>query len=154
MRYFLKPFLLSLSAVVCLAPLPANSQSRAAEDSPKLQTQALRIGNAKLQVEVADTNQTRQRGLMHRRFMAEDHGMLFVFERAERRCFWMRNTYIPLSIAYLDEYARIIDILDMKPLDESSVCSTAPAQYALEVNQGWFERHQIKIGDRVQRIVH
>lgn len=152
MRY-IKPLFFSLSMVLASVLMPATSQAAATESAPQLPTQLLRLGNSTLEVEIAATNQSRQRGLMHRHVMAEEHGMLFVFEQAERLCFWMRNTYIPLSIAYLDKDATIIEIFDMQALDERSVCSTAPAQFALEVNQGWFERHHIQVGQRVQGIV-
>ena len=152
MRY-IKPLFFSLSLMLASVLMPATSQAATTESAPQLPTQLLRLGNSTLEVEIAATNQSRQRGLMHRHVMAEEHGMLFVFEQAERLCFWMRNTYIPLSIAYLDKDATIIEIFDMQALDERSVCSTAPAQFALEVNQGWFERHQIQVGQRVEGIV-
>ena len=152
MRY-IKPLFFSLSLMLASVLMPATSQAATTESAPQLPTQLLRLGNSTLEVEIAATNQSRQRGLMHRHVMAEERGMLFVFEQAERLCFWMRNTYIPLSIAYLDKDATIIEIFDMQALDERSVCSTAPAQFALEVNQGWFERHQIQVGQRVQGIV-
>ncbi|OFV50976.1 DUF192 domain-containing protein [Oligella sp. HMSC09E12] len=152
MRY-IKPLFFSLSLMLASVLMPATSQAATTESAPQLPTQLLRLGNSTLEVEIAATNQSRQRGLMHRHVMAEERGMLFVFEQAERLCFWMRNTYIPLSIAYLDKDATIIEIFDMQALDERSVCSTAPAQFALEVNQGWFERHQIQVGQRVEGIV-
>lgn len=152
MRY-IKPLFFSLSMVLASVLMPATSQAAATESAPQLPTQLLRLGNSTLEVEMAATNQSRQRGLMHRHVMEEERGMLFVFEQAERLCFWMRNTYIPLSIAYLDKDATIIEIFDMQALDERSVCSTAPAQFALEVNQGWFERHHIQVGQRVEGIV-
>ncbi|PMC18769.1 hypothetical protein CJ230_02670 [Oligella urethralis] len=152
MRY-IKPLFFSLSLMLASVLMPATSQAATTESAPQLPTQLLRLGNSTLEVEIAATNQSRQRGLMHRHVMAEERGMLFMFEQAERLCFWMRNTYIPLSIAYLDKDATIIEIFDMQALDERSVCSTAPAQFALEVNQGWFERHQIQVGQRVEGIV-
>ncbi|SUA65467.1 DUF192 domain-containing protein [Oligella urethralis] len=152
MRY-IKPLFFSLSLMLASVLMPATSQAATTESAPQLPTQLLRLGNSTLEVEIAATNQSRQRGLMHRHVMAEERGMLFVFEQAERLCFWMRNTYIPLSIAYLDKDATIIEIFDMQALDERSVCSTAPAQFALEVNQGWFERHHIQVGQRVEGIV-
>ena len=152
MRY-IKPLFFSLSLMLASVLMPATSQAATTESAPQLPTQLLRLGNSTLEVEIAATNQSRQRGLMHRHVMAEERGMLFVFEHAERLCFWMRNTYIPLSIAYLDKDATIIEIFDMQALDERSVCSTAPAQFALEVNQGWFERHHIQVGQRVEGIV-
>jgi uncharacterized membrane protein (UPF0127 family) len=100
-------------------------------------------------VEIADTDAERQRGLMERTALDEERGMLFVFEEEQELSFWMRNTLIPLSIAYIDSDGRIVDIQDMEPLDESGHPSAEPAQYALEVNQGFFEERGVEVGDRV-----
>ena len=97
--------------------------------------------------EVARTPDERARGLMYREELAEDAGMLFVFQDLEERAFWMQNTFIPLDIAYMDPSFRIIDIKPMEPEDESFVESSGPAQYALEVNRGWFDEHGVTIGD-------
>jgi uncharacterized membrane protein (UPF0127 family) len=109
----------------------------------------LSVGDTVLRVEIADTTESRANGLMHREELAGDHGMLFVFPESDYRAFWMRNTLIPLSIAYIDERLTILEIHDMQPLDESPVPSRYPAQYALEVNQGAFERLGIAPGDRI-----
>ncbi|MCC6354751.1 MAG: DUF192 domain-containing protein [Verrucomicrobiae bacterium] len=109
----------------------------------------LRCGDAVVLVEVADDPAERAQGLMMRREMAEDHGMLFVFDEAGRQSFWMHNTLIPLSIAYLGEGGEVLEIHDMFPLDRSAVASESGAvRYALEVNRGWFQRRGIKAGDR------
>ncbi|NLA89847.1 MAG: DUF192 domain-containing protein [Alcaligenaceae bacterium] len=151
MRYLLQ-LLISLSIVNFISPSTVEAQVIRQDQAQSLKQIPLRIGNASLIAEVADTYHSRQIGLMHRHFMPDNHGMLFVFANPQPLCFWMRNTHIPLSIAYLDEHAKVIDIFDMQPLDENSICSTKPAQFALEVNQGWFKRHQIKQGDAIQRI--
>ncbi|MEY4752097.1 MAG: hypothetical protein RIQ60_4311 [Pseudomonadota bacterium] len=106
-------------------------------------------GMMSLKVELADTPAARQIGLMHRSSMPTNDGMLFVFERAEMSCFWMRNTLIPLSIAFLADDGSIVNIADMKPLDETSHCPTKPVRLALEMNQGWFVRHGLKAGDKL-----
>ncbi len=108
------------------------------------------IGEHTLQAEVVSTFATRAQGLMYREELADDQGMLFVFADDQMRNFWMRNTRIPLSIAYLDADQRIINILDMEPFDESLYPSAAPARYALEVNQGWFEARGIVADDLVK----
>jgi uncharacterized membrane protein (UPF0127 family) len=105
-----------------------------------------------VQVEIADERVEQQRGLMGRTALAENAGMLFVFERDEPRSFWMRNTLIPLSIAYIASDGRIVDIQDMQPLDETSHPSAEPAQYALEVNQGFFAERGIAVGDVVVEV--
>jgi uncharacterized membrane protein (UPF0127 family) len=105
-----------------------------------------------VQVEIADTDPERQRGLMGRTALPEDQGMLFVFGGEQELSFWMKNTLIPLSIAYIDSEGRIVDIQDMKPLDDDPphYVSAEPARYALEVNQGFFEERGIEVGDRAE----
>jgi uncharacterized protein len=105
-----------------------------------------------VRVEIADTDAERQRGLMGRTALAEDQGMLFVFGGKQELSFWMKNTLIPLSIAFMDSEGRIVDIQDMKPLDDDPphYVSAEPARYALEVNQGFFEERGIKVGDRAE----
>jgi uncharacterized membrane protein (UPF0127 family) len=101
-------------------------------------------------VEIAATDAERERGLMGRTALAQDAGMLFVFDQEQQLSFWMKDTLIPLSIAYIDTGGRIVDIQDMQPLDETPHPSTEPARYALEVNQGFFAARGIQIGDRVE----
>jgi uncharacterized membrane protein (UPF0127 family) len=101
-------------------------------------------------VEIAATDVERERGLMGRTALAQDAGMLFVFDQEQQLSFWMKDTLIPLSIAYIDTGGRIVDIQDMQPLDETPHPSTEPARYALEVNQGFFAARGIQIGDRVE----
>lgn len=112
----------------------------------------LTVNGYKLTAEVAYTDAARTTGLMYRRILPENRGMLFVFPDALPRGFWMKNTYIPLSIAYLDESGAIINITDMKPLTTNTYPSARPAQYALEMNQGWFRKRGIKPGARVEGI--
>ena len=104
-----------------------------------------------VEAEIADDRAERTRGLMERTALAEDAGMIFVFGRERTLSFWMRNTLIPLSIAYVDAEGRIVDIEDMEPLDdETKHPSAEPAKYALEVNQGFFTERGIEVGDRVE----
>ena len=105
-----------------------------------------------VEVEIADTDAERQTGLMGRNILPENAGMLFVFEGAQTLSFWMRDTLIPLSIAYIDAEGRIVDIQDMQPLDDvpPHYVSAEPAQYALEVNQGFFEERGVMVGDTVE----
>ena len=109
----------------------------------------LEINGHKVLAEVAATDSTRATGLMHRRMMPENRGMLFVFAHAQPQSFWMMNTHIPLSIAYVDEHGVIVNITDMKPLTTDPHPSSKPAKYALEMNQGWFAKRGIKAGARV-----
>lgn len=101
-------------------------------------------------VEIADTWQKRNHGLMFRRVLDKNGGMLFVFPETRLRSFWMKNTYVPLTIAYIDDRGIITQLLDMRPLDTSvTYNSEKPARFALEMKQGWFKRHKISIGSRV-----
>ncbi|MBN2628736.1 MAG: DUF192 domain-containing protein [Spirochaetales bacterium] len=102
-----------------------------------------------LKVELARSAQERQNGLMNREKMARDRGMLFIFPNEAPRSFWMKNTLIPLSIAFLDRDGVILNIEDMEPLDLSPVPSDGPAMYALEVNQGLFHEWGVRPGYRV-----
>jgi uncharacterized membrane protein (UPF0127 family) len=105
----------------------------------------------KLNTEIADTPAIREKGLMFRKSMKETDGMLFVFDREQKLNFWMKNTSIPLDIAYIDKNGIINEIYHMKPLDVSlTYNSMKPAMYALEVNLGWFERHKIKTGSKIE----
>ena len=105
-----------------------------------------------VRVEIADSLSEQARGLMYRKSLGEDRGMLFVYRREQPLSFWMKNTRIPLSIAYIDSKGRITDILDMKPLDDQPphYTSSEPVQYALEVNQGFFDEHGVKVGDHAE----
>ncbi len=108
------------------------------------------MDTAGLWVEVADRPDTRQIGLMFRKKLPEDEGMLFIFEESQMLDFWMKNTYLPLDIAFISSSGIIINIESMKPLDEGPrYRSQSPARYALEVNQGWFARRGIKPGDKI-----
>ena len=103
-----------------------------------------------LNVEIADTEETQTRGLMFRDKLAESSGMLFVFESETMHQFWMKNTYIPLNIAYISKDGIVNEIQYMRPLDTSILYpSTQPAMYALEVNKDWFQKNNISEGSRV-----
>ena len=110
----------------------------------------LTVGDTVFRVELAVTDQQRARGLMFREELGRREGMLFVFDNEQPRSFWMRNTPLPLSIAYIDAKGVIVHITDMEPHSQTPVPSRAPAQYALEVNRGAFEEAGIRVGDFVQ----
>ena len=131
------------------APL-AGTQGAAIDRAQSLPAIQLVIGTVKLQAEVAATPGQLEIGLMHRFSLAPDHGMVFVFPGSEPRSFWMRNTFIPLSIAFIDANGVILNIEEMAPQDDSTHWSRGPAQYALEMRKGWFAERGIRAGDRVQ----
>lgn len=123
--------------------------------TPGLRTVVIDASGGKkveVRVEIADDPWEEARGLMYRTALGEDRGMLFVYPDERPLSYWMRNTLIPLSIAYIDSKGRITDILDMKPLDDRPphYVSSEPAQYALEVNQGFFKEQGVKVGDHAE----
>ena len=107
---------------------------------------------AAVRAEIAGNDEDRSRGLMFRKELPDGDGMLFIFENDQILSFWMKNTYIPLSIAYISRDGTINEIRDMQPHDETSVTSGRPARYALEVPQGWFARVGVRPGDTVKNI--
>jgi len=115
-----------------------------------LPTTTIRAGDLSITVEVADDAAERERGLMYRDRLGKNDGMLFVYPDAQERNFWMKDTRIPLSIAYLDADGRVIRIADMLPLNLEQVPSGGPAKFALEMNRGWFTTNGVKTGDVVR----
>lgn len=114
-----------------------------------LPTAVLTVGSVDVMAEVADDPKERAYGLMFRDALAADAGMVFVYPNARPLSFWMRNTCLPLSIAYIDAMGQIVSIADMTPLNEQGVPSGTPAQYALEMEQGWFARKGVSVGDHI-----
>jgi len=112
----------------------------------------LGVGMYRIEAEVAHTFQTRQVGLMNRRAMPLQRGMVFVFPEEATHCMWMKNTFLPLSVAFIDERGRVINVEDMQPQTEDNHCARAPARYALEMNIGWFRERGIKAGDAIRGI--
>ena len=106
----------------------------------------LSTGMHLIRAELADSMGTRMEGLMHRKSMAQGSGMVFVFDETATHCMWMKNTLIPLSVAFIDEAGAIINVADMQPHSEQSHCAARPARYALEMNKGWFAQRGIKPG--------
>ena len=132
-----------LHTLICLGSLVLLASCAGAETYP------ITIAGEQLLVEVVDTDETRAQGLMHRDELGQRNGMLFVFRSSEPRSFWMKNTLIPLTIAYIDEDWIIREFHDMTPHSIEPVPSRGPARYALEVNQGAFARLGIRVGDRI-----
>jgi uncharacterized membrane protein (UPF0127 family) len=127
-----------------LCALTGQAQQRPQTDLPTVQ---LRAGMHQIQAQVAATPDQRSTGLMYRREMPQHEGMLFVADFAYEQCFWMRNTLIPLSIAFIDDDGTVVNIREMQPGDERSQhCSAKPVRFALEMNAGWFARRAIKPG--------
>jgi uncharacterized membrane protein (UPF0127 family) len=112
----------------------------------------LELGMFRIEAEVAATDTSRRLGLMNRTEMAAQHGMVFVFPVDARHCMWMKNTLLPLSVAFLDTEGKIINIEDMAPRTEDGHCAAAAARFALEMNRGWFAARGFKAGDVVRGV--
>ena len=138
---------LSLWLGAALMALGAPSMAQVAQlDLPRTE---LRIGMHRIDAQVAQTPQTREIGLMHRQSMPNQEGMLFVFERADMVCFWMKNTLIPLSAAFIADDGRIVNIADMAPQTTQAHCTKEPVRLVLEMNKGWFAQRGIGPGSRI-----
>lgn len=136
-------------AIGILALLASSVASAQTGPQPRLPTVQLRAGMHLIQAEVAQTPQQQATGMMFRTEMGTNEAMLFADTSASVRCFWMRNTLIPLSIAFLADDGTVVNIADMQPKSEQSHCSKAAVRYALEMNQGWFAKRGIKPGSRI-----
>jgi uncharacterized protein len=141
----MKHLALGLSLSLLLAA-PARAQTEAGEPQTNLPRTTLQAGMHRINAQVAATPAQRQVGLMWRKTMPMHEGMLFVFERPEPQCFWMKNTLLPLAIAFVQDDGSIVNIAEMKAQTTNSHCSEKPVRYVLEMNQGWFAKRNIKAG--------
>ena len=135
--------------LTCLLVALVSSTAFAQSAQPPLPAVQLQSGLYLIKAEVAAEFGTRMVGLMMREKMAANDGMLFVFPGRDTQCMWMKNTLLPLSVAFIEEDGTILNIEDMKPQTETSHCSVKPARYALEMNQGWFKTRNIKAGTKI-----
>ena len=140
----LKTILAKVAALCAFIAAPAFAQ---------LPTMELNAGIHLIRAEVADTFESRAQGLMFRKYLGPNQGMLFVFPQAEPHCMWMKNTLIPLSVAFLDAQGKIVSIAEMQPQTETSHCAAAPAKFALEMSGGWFKGKGLKAGVTVRGLV-
>jgi uncharacterized membrane protein (UPF0127 family) len=122
-----------------------------AQEEPQLQLPRITLsaGMHLIQAQVASTPDQRSIGLMYRRDMPANEGMLFVFEQSSPQCFWMKNTLLPLTAAFVEDDGTIVNLADMKPQTTQSHCSHKPVRYVLEMHQGWFDKRGIKAGARL-----
>lgn len=134
--------LLLFCSIVCA------HEALAAEST--LERQQFKIGTYVIDAELARTAEERQRGLMFRESLAENQGMMFQFTQADHYCMWMKNTLIPISIAFIDEHGKIINIEEMRANSEQTTCAKSKARYALEMNTGWYNQRQIMVGQKVE----
>lgn len=141
-----------IASLLVITTWAAPTRVAAVEVAQSLPIATLTIGKHKAMAEIAINPEQRAIGLMHRFSLKPDHGMLFVFERPEAQGFWMRNTYVPLSIAFIAADGRIVNIEDMRPQTEDTHYSKGPALYALEMRKGWFAERGIGPGATVEGI--
>ena len=134
---------------IALAALVLAGAARADEPQMNLPRVKLTTGMHVIDAQVASTHQQRMTGLMFRKEMPPNEGMLFVFEAPSQQCFWMKNTLLPLSIAFVADDGTIVNIAEMKPQTLDSHCSAQPVRYVLEMNTGWFARKGVKAGAKL-----
>ena len=134
-----------MKKLICVLAVAASAATAHAE-LPAIQ---LKAGMHLIRAEVAADNATRMQGLMQRQSLAANAGMLFIFDEAAIHCMWMKNTLIPLSVAFIDASGTIINIADMQPHSEQSHCASAPALFALEMTRGWFAERGIRAGAKL-----
>lgn len=139
-----------LQILACLAAAAALQAAHAA-DEPQLSLPRVKLsaGLHQIDAQVAQHNEQRSTGLMFRKEMPQHEGMLFIFEGPSRQCFWMKNTLLPLTAAFVSDDGTIVNLEDMKPQTLDSHCSLKPVRYVLEMNQGWFAKKGIKAGTRL-----
>lgn len=126
---------------------PPTMSDKPQHDLPRA---TLRAGRHQISVQLAVTPVQRQIGLMHRTDMPYNEGMLFIFEEAGVQCFWMRNTKLPLTAAFVADDGTIVNMADMQPMSDEQHCSIAPVRYVLEMNQGWFKSRGVRAGSKLR----
>ena len=136
-------------ALMALTGALLSGPSHAQQQAQQLQTISLRAGMRIIKAELALTPEQHQIGLMHRTSMGANEGMLFVFERPGQQCFWMKNTLIPLQIAFVADDGTVVNLAEMKPKSLESHCSTRPVRFVLEMNTAWFTKHGLQAGSRL-----
>ncbi len=132
-----------------LLALSVSLATNAQEPQSDLERVKLSVGMFQIDAQVAQTPRQRQIGLMFRNEMPQTEGMIFVFEQPTTQCFWMRNTLLPLTAAFVADDGRIVNLADMKPQTDESHCSEEPVRFVLEMNQGWFAKKNIKKGAKL-----
>ena len=141
----------SIKTLVATVLVTLLSMAAQAQDGPqKLESIQLSAGMHLIRAELARTPDERSIGLMFRQTMASNEGMLFAFEVPSQQCFWMKNTLLPLSAAFVADDGSIVNIEDMKPQTLDSHCSAKPVRFVLEMNQGWFAKRGLKAGSKLQ----
>jgi uncharacterized membrane protein (UPF0127 family) len=146
----MKPSASALAATALAAVVLASVPARAQEPQTQLPRVTLSAGMNQIDAQVAAAPDQRMIGLMFRKEMPQHEGMLFVFEQPSVQCFWMKNTLLPLTAAFVADDGTVINLADMKPQTTDSHCSAKPVRYVLEMNQGWFAKKGIKPGMKLR----
>jgi uncharacterized membrane protein (UPF0127 family) len=140
----------AMAMLASMAIAMAGSGPAAAQEAPqRLPTVTLGIGILNIKAEVAQTPREHEIGLMFRTSMGANEGMIFAFERPGQQCFWMKNTLIPLAVAFVADDGTVVNTDEMKPQTLDSHCSARPVRFVLEMNTGWFKKHGVKAGDKL-----
>ena len=142
----MKQFAVSLALSLIAICAPASTQELPQMDLPRTKLSA---GVYQITAQVAQTPSERSTGLMFRKEMPQSEGMLFIFEQPSMQCFWMKNTFLPLTAAFVADNGEIVNLIDMQPHSEAPHCSSKPVRYVLEMHQGWFAKKSIKAGARL-----
>ena len=140
----------SLTAISLALLALASGSTANAQQATRFPVVSLTAGMHVIRAEVAASEAERQQGLMYREKMGANEGMVFLFGAPASVCMWMKNTYIPLSVAFIDDDGKIVNIEDMQPQTTDSHCAKKPIRYALEMNQGWFRQKNIKPGMQIE----
>ena len=146
-RHIKLSFIGMFVAAMLAAALPVQAQ-----DAPQMNLQRVKLlaGMHQIDAQVAANSEQRQTGLMFRKDMPQHEGMIFIFEQPTQQCFWMKNTLLPLSAAFIADDGTIVNIEDMKPQTLDAHCSAQPVRFVLEMNKGWFVKKGIKTGSKLQ----
>ena len=146
MQILMRAFLATLFCALLIASAVTSAKD---VPLPRQPTIYLKAGSQSIQAEVVASDETRQRGLMFRESMGKNDGMLFVFTERAYHSMWMRNTPLPLSVAFMDDSGKILSIHDMQPFSDTNHMAAGPAKYALEMNLGWYVTNKVRVGDRI-----
>ena len=136
--------------VFVLVALAAPMLGWAQEPQTNLQRTVIQAGIFQIDAQIAQTPEQRQIGLMFRKDMPAHEGMLFIFEEPQKLCFWMKNTLLPLTAAFVADDGTIVNLADMKPQSTDSHCSSKPVRFVLEMHQGWFDKHGVQAGYKLR----
>jgi hypothetical protein len=141
--------LISTAISTAIAIYASSPLAQAQQQVPHFPTMSINAGMHVIKAEIAASEAQREQGLMFREKMASNEGMIFLFPQAQKTCMWMKNTLLPLSVAFIDDDGLVVNIEDMQAQTLESHCANQPVHYALEMNLGWFKQKGIKAGSKI-----